>query len=62
MAKSHMLIQNLILWKRYVRHLLFTGAVVTIEYVGGRKESFKLEHEPTTEEVAAYEAELEDRD
>ena len=54
MAKSHMLIQNLILWKRYVRHLLFTGAVVTIEYVGGRKESFKLEHEPTTDEVTAY--------
>lgn len=62
MAKSHMLIQNLILWKRYVRHLLFCGDVVTVEYSGGKKENFKLEHAPTAEEVAAYEAELEDRD
>lgn len=62
MANSHMRIQNVILYKRYVRHLLFREDVMTVEYIGGKKESFKLVTAPTPEEVAAYEMELEDRD
>lgn len=47
--------------KRYVRHILFTGNILTVEYVGGKKKRYILESEPTPEEVAAYEVELEDR-
>lgn len=61
MANSHMLIQNVILMKRYVRHLLFCKDTLTVEYVGGHKINYKLESEPAVEEVAQYEAELEDR-
>lgn len=61
MADSHMLIKNVILMKRYVRHLLFTGNVLTIEYIGGNKSRHTLTDVPTAEEIAAYEAELEDR-
>lgn len=61
MAKSHILIKNVILMKRYVRHILFTGNILTVEYVGGKKKHYILESEPTPEEVAAYEVELEDR-
>lgn len=61
MADSHMLIQNVILMKRYVRHLLFSGNILTIEYVGGTTSRHTLKSAPTVEEIEAYEAELEDR-
>lgn len=61
MAKTHMIIQNVILMKRYVRHLLFVGDVMTVEYVGGNKIPYKLETAPSAEEIATYELELEDR-
>ena len=61
MASSHMIIQNIILMKRYVRHLLFTGSRMCVEYVGGKKIWYNLESEPTTQDVLAWETELEDR-
>ena len=61
MAASHMVIENIILMKRYVRHLLFNGARLCVEYVGGKRMWYNLEYEPTTDEVAAWETELEDR-
>lgn len=62
MADSHMLIQNVILMKRYVRHLLFEKTKMTVEYTGGNKKVYYIEYEPSPEEVSAYEAELEDRE
>ena len=61
MADSHMLIQNVVLMKRYVRHLLFNGKTLTVEYIGGTKSTHHLDYEPTLEEISAYESELEDR-
>lgn len=61
MADSHMQIQNVILMKRYVRHLLFTDNTLVVEYVGGTKSRHTLETAPTQEEIEAYETELEDR-
>jgi hypothetical protein len=59
---SHMIIENVIFMKRYVRHLLFDNHNrLTIEYIGGTKSCHKLKTNPTAEEIAAYEAELEDR-
>lgn len=61
MAATHMIIENIILMKRYVRHLLFNGNRLCVEYVGGRRVWYGLEYEPTAEEIAAWETELEDR-
>lgn len=61
MAASHMVIQNIILMKRYVRHLLFDKKRLGVEYVGGRVVWYTLESEPSVEDVAAWETELEDR-
>ena len=61
MAASHMIIQNIILMKRYVRHLLFQGNRMCVEYVGGNRIWYTLESEPSAEDVASWETELEDR-
>ena len=58
---THMLIQNVIVYKRYVRDILFHGQTLIVVYAGGRKECFKLLEAPTKEEIAAYEQELEDK-
>ena len=58
---THMQIKNVIVYKRYVRDLLFNKNKLTVVYVGGRRECFKLLEEPTSSEIAAYEQELEDK-
>lgn len=61
MADSHMIIKNVILMKRYVRHLLFSGNILTVEYIGGTKSRHTLSEAPTAEEISDYESALEDR-
>lgn len=61
MANTHMRVQNVIVYKRYVRDFLFDKEHFTVVYVGGRKEHFILPVAPTAEEIATYETELEDR-
>lgn len=61
MANTHMQIQNVILYKRYVRDLLFSGKTLSVFHVGGRKSTFTLHRAPTEEEIKGYETELEDR-
>lgn len=61
MAASHMRIQNVILFKRYVRALVFKGTRLTVTYTGGQTAVFTLLTEPTELEVSGYLAELEDR-
>ncbi len=61
MAASHMRVQDVIVYKRYVRDFLFDDDKLTVVYIGGRKEHFKLHTAPTADEIASYEAELEDR-
>lgn len=61
MANTHMRVQNVIVYKRYVRDFLFDNTDFTVVYVGGRKEHFKLPLAPTAEEIANYETELEDK-
>lgn len=62
MAATHMRVQNVILFKRYVTHLLFHKSRLTVVYRGGNRACFNLMTEPTEQEVAGYLAELEDRD
>lgn len=61
MAATHMRIQNVIIYKRYVRDLLFTEDQLKVVFIGGRAQVFKLEYAPSKDEIAAYESELEDR-
>jgi len=61
MADTHMRIQNVILYKRYVRDLIFNEDQLKVVFVGGRSSKFKLHTAPTAAEIAAYESELEDR-
>ena len=61
MAATHMRIQNVIIYKRYVRDLLFTEDQLKVVFIGGRAQVFKLEYVPSQDEIAAYESELEDR-
>jgi len=61
MANSHVKIQNVILLKRYVKVMSFNDNKLHVEYLGGRKEDFVLDYPPTKNEIAVYEAELEDR-
>lgn len=61
MAATHMRIQNVIIYKRYVRDLLFTEDQLKVVFIGGRAQVFKLEYAPSQDEIAAYESELEDR-
>lgn len=57
-----MKVKNVILFKRYVTHLLFHKKLLTVIYRGGNRAHFILDSEPTEQEVAAYLAELEDRE
>ena len=61
MAASHMIIQNIILMKRYVRHLFVDKKRLCVEYIGGRKIWYTLDTEPTPSDVQSWEEELEDR-
>jgi len=61
MAATHMKVQNVIVYKRYVRNFLFDGNKFTVVYIGGRKEEFLLDYPPSKQEISGYEAELEDR-
>jgi len=56
-----MKVQNVIVYKRYVRNFLFDGNKFTVVYIGGRKEEFLLDYPPSKQEISGYEAELEDR-
>jgi hypothetical protein len=62
MADTHMRIQNVILWKRYIVGLEFVNTRLTVTYSGGAKEYYTIDSTVTPEEIAAYKAELEDRD
>lgn len=56
-----MLIQNVVLLKRYVSHLSFKGERMTVTFYGGRSDVFVLPMAPTDSEIKQYEQELEDR-
>ena len=62
MAATHMRVKNVILFKRYLTHLLFHKKLLTVIYRGGNRAHFVLDSEPTEQEVAAYLAEVEDRE
>ena len=62
MANSHVKIQNVIVLKRYVASMQFHDNKLHVEYIGGRTEDFTLDYPPTQQEIASYEAELEDRE
>lgn len=56
-----MKVQNVIVYKRYVRDFFFDGNKFTVVYIGGRKGEFLLDYPPSKQEIAALEAELENR-
>ena len=62
MSNTHMLIQNVIIFKRYVRDVFFKENKLTVVYYGNKTERFELISAPTEEEIILFKKELEDRD